>query len=89
MKCAQVGSALGGHVLAAEPKSIRETGLSSSYIEALICKHLATTGTSSGRATAETIGLPFSILGELFDSLRTRQIVVHSARPCSTTMTIA
>jgi predicted ATPase with chaperone activity len=61
-----------------EPKSIRETGLSSSFIEALICKHLATTGTSSGRSIAETICLPFSILAELFDSLRTRQIVVHS-----------
>jgi predicted ATPase with chaperone activity len=62
----------------AEPKSLRETGLSSSYIEALVCKHLATAGTSSGRATAEALCLPFSILGELFDSLRTRQIIVHA-----------
>jgi predicted ATPase with chaperone activity len=61
-----------------EPASIRETGLSSAFIEGLICKLLATTGTSSGRAIAETICLPFSILGELFDSLRTRQLVVHT-----------
>ncbi len=60
----------------AEPKSIRATGLSTSFIEALLCKHLATSGTSSGRAIAEAICLPFSILGELFDSLRTRQVVV-------------
>ena len=62
----------------AEPKSIRETGLSSSYIEGLTCKLLATTGTASGRSIAETICLPFSIFRELFDSLRTRQIVTHA-----------
>ncbi|MBI3838389.1 MAG: AAA family ATPase [Planctomycetia bacterium] len=62
----------------AEPKSIRETGLNSSFIEHLICKYLATTGSSSGRSIAESLCLSFSILGELFDSLRTRQIVVHA-----------
>ena len=61
-----------------EPKSIHETGLGSPYIEALLCKHLATMGTSSGRSTAESLCLPFSILGELFDSLRTRQVIVHA-----------
>ncbi len=61
-----------------EPKSIRDTGLSSAFIEGLICKYLGTVGASSGRSLAEAICLPFSILAELFDSLRTRQIVVHA-----------
>ena len=58
-----------------EPKSLSETGLSASLVESLICKFLAGTGTASGRTIAETICLPFSILGELFNSLRTRQIL--------------
>ncbi len=59
----------------AEPKSLEETGLSASFVEGLICKLLAGTGTASGRMISETICLPFSILGELFNSLRTRQIM--------------
>lgn len=62
----------------AEPKSIRATGLSSSFIEGLVCKYLATNGASSGRGMAEALCLPLSILGELFDSLRTRQVLVHA-----------
>ena len=61
----------------AEPKMILDTGLSSSFIEALICKYLATCGTTSGRAIAEAIGLPLRLLSTLIDSLRTRQLVVH------------
>ena len=61
----------------AEPKSIVDTGLSSSFIEALLCKYLANYGTTSGRAIAEAIGLPHRLLTPLIDSLRTRQLVVH------------
>jgi predicted ATPase with chaperone activity len=61
-----------------EPQSINQTGLSASFIEGLVCKYLAASGTSSGRMISKTICLPFSILGELFDSLRTRQIVTHA-----------
>lgn len=61
-----------------EPTSIEETGLSDTFIEALICKHLATIGTSSGRAIAEHLCLPISVLSDLLDSLRTRQIVTHA-----------
>jgi predicted ATPase with chaperone activity len=62
----------------AEPTSLRETGLSNSFIEGLVCKYLAAAGTSSGRTIAETICLPFRILGELLDSLRTRQTITHA-----------
>ena len=61
----------------AEPKLIADTGLSSSFIEALICKYLANYGTTSGRSIAEAIGLPHRLLSTLIDSLRTRQLVVH------------
>jgi len=61
----------------AEPKSILDTGLSSSFIEALICKYLAICGTTSGRAIADALGLPHRLLATLFDSLRTRQLLVH------------
>ena len=54
-----------------------DTGLSSSFIEALICKYLATCGTTSGRGSAEALGLPYRLLATLVDSLRTRQLVVH------------
>lgn len=62
----------------AEPQSLDETGIPVSLIEALICKQLAVTGTSSGRGLAERVCLPFRLLEDVFASLRTRQIIVHS-----------
>jgi len=60
------------------PRNIDETGLSESFIESLIVKYLAVQGTSSGRAVAERICLPFGILEPVFASLRARQLVVHA-----------
>jgi predicted ATPase with chaperone activity len=65
--------------LPAEPASIEETGLSASLIEGLICKYVLVIGSTSGRAIAEQICLPFRILDDIFRSLRQRQILVHSA----------
>jgi len=61
-----------------EPRSIDETGLSESFIEGLLCKSLAVTGTCSGRSLAEQVCLPFGILEPVFNSLRARQIIVHA-----------
>jgi len=61
-----------------EPATLRESGLSEVYVEALICKYLAMSGTSSGRRLAEEICLPYSVLTDLYNSLRTRQVVVHA-----------
>jgi len=61
-----------------EAKTLEQTGLSESFIEGLVCKHLLTVGTASGRSIAEFICLPHPILTDLFDSLRTRQVIVHS-----------
>lgn len=62
----------------AEPQTFKETGLSASLIESLICKHLAVSGTASGRALSERICLPFRLLEDVYAGLRTRQIIVHS-----------
>ena len=61
-----------------EPRALDETGLSPTLIESLVCKRLAVSGTASGRAIADNLRLPFRVLEEMFGSLRTRQIIVHS-----------
>jgi len=60
------------------PRSIEETGLSTSFIESMIVKHLTIVGTSSGRGIAKHVCLPFGILEALFQTLRTRQILMHT-----------
>lgn len=60
------------------PRSLDETGLTESYVESLVCKYLASTGTSSGRNISEHICLPFGILEPMFATLRSRQIIVHA-----------
>lgn len=62
----------------AEPRSIEDTGLAVSLIESLIAKQLSTIGTASGRALADALCLPFGVLDPLYQSLRTRQILVHT-----------
>ena len=60
------------------PASIKETGLNAIYIEGLLLKHLATTATSTGRMLAQNACLPFGMITEIMNSLRRRQLVVHS-----------
>ena len=60
------------------PVSIEETGLGEELVEQLICKHLATFGTSKGRAVADHLCLPFNIVETTLTTLRTGQIVVHA-----------
>jgi predicted ATPase with chaperone activity len=62
----------------AEPQTLKETGVSVSLIQSLICKYIAAVGTASGRAIAEHICLPFTLLEDVFAALRTRQIIVHN-----------
>jgi len=62
----------------AEPRSLEEAGLPSSLIEGLICKYLTVVGVSSGRAIANHLCLPFGILESVYQSLRTRQLIVHT-----------
>jgi predicted ATPase with chaperone activity len=62
----------------AEPGSIEETGLSATFIETLIVKYVLAVGAASGRKISEEVCLPFRILENLFQSLRSRQILVHT-----------
>jgi predicted ATPase with chaperone activity len=62
----------------AEPTSLADSGLSQTLVESLVCTHLAVTGAASGRAIADRLCLPFRILEDVYSSLRTRQVVVHS-----------
>jgi hypothetical protein len=59
------------------PHSLEETGLTTNLVESLICKYLAVVGSSSGRGIADYVCLPFGILEGLYQSLRSRQILVH------------
>ncbi len=59
----------------AEPKSLQETGLSEAVIEGLLCKFLLAVGSESGRGLADRLCLPYGILENTFQSLRSRQIV--------------
>ena len=60
-----------------EPDSVESTGLPISLIEALICKRLSVVGTSSGRRLADDVCLPFRVLEDVYQSLRSRQLLVH------------
>ena len=62
----------------AEPASIEETGLTGTFIETLIIKYIQAVGASSGRRIAEEICLPFRILEPMYQTLRARQIIVHT-----------
>jgi predicted ATPase with chaperone activity len=61
-----------------EPRTLEDTGLAGSFVESLIAKHLAITGTASGRAIADAVCLPLGILEPLFQALRSRQIMVQT-----------
>ena len=60
-----------------EPSNLDEAGLTEALVESLICKHLATVGSASGRELAEALCLPLGVLDERFQRLRSRQILTH------------
>ena len=60
------------------PRTLEETGLSISLIESLVIKHLSLVGTCSGRNIAKHVCLPFGIMEDLFQTLRSRRIIAHS-----------
>ncbi len=60
-----------------EPTTLAETGLPISLIESLLLKRLAVCGISSGRQLANDICIPFSLLEETYQHLRSHQLIVH------------
>jgi predicted ATPase with chaperone activity len=61
-----------------QPRSLEQTGVSSSLIESLILKHLSIVGRASGRNIADHVCIPFGILDGLYQVLRTRQLLMHT-----------
>ncbi len=55
-----------------------DIGLPVSLIESLILKRLSNVGISSGRQLANDLCLPFTVLEDLFQTLRARQYLVHN-----------
>ena len=61
-----------------EPRTLAETGLSRAIVEQMILKYLMAVGSRSGRDIADKICLQFGLIEEIFQSLRQRQLLVHS-----------
>jgi predicted ATPase with chaperone activity len=66
--------------LPAEPKTLEETGLALTEIEALVLKQLLTTGACVGRRIADQIKLPFGILQEALRSLKNQMLVSYKGQ---------
>jgi predicted ATPase with chaperone activity len=62
-----------------QPRSLQEAGLSESLVESLLCKRLLAVGRESGRALSEHVCLSFGLLEDLFQRLRSRQLLTHKA----------
>ena len=60
-----------------EAQDLQETGLSETFVEALLLKTVLSVGTLSGRNTSERVGLPFRVIEPMLDVLRTRKLVAH------------
>lgn len=60
-----------------DPLSLEETGLGLPFLEALICKVLLVHGATTGRKTAATLCLPFPIIEQILDRLRSQQLLSH------------
>ena len=61
-----------------EPSSLAEMGLPLSLVESLVCKRLMVVGMTTGRKLAEQVCIPFRILEEVYQKLRSHQILVHT-----------
>ena len=64
--------------LPTQPRALAETGLPIPFVESLLIKALASMGTCSGCRLADQICLPFGLLEEVIESLRARQLLVHT-----------
>jgi predicted ATPase with chaperone activity len=60
-----------------EPRTLEQAGLNEALVDAFICKQVKVLGSACGRALAEHLCLPFGILEERFQRLRSRQILTH------------
>ncbi|MEZ6115165.1 MAG: hypothetical protein R3C28_01110 [Pirellulaceae bacterium] len=63
-----------------EPLSLEDVGVPVSMIESLILKLMLTAGSLTGRRIADGICLPFLLLEDVYQSLRSRQVITHRFR---------
>src|SRR5262245_2679564 len=61
----------------APPRTRDQTGLNEALIDSLICNELSSTRNASGRTIADGIALPFNVLEDRLQKLRTRQLLTH------------
>lgn len=60
-----------------EPRSLRDTGLTESELEALILKYLLAKGDAPGRGVADQIKLPFMLIEDILRRLKNDQLIVY------------
>ncbi len=60
-----------------EPQTLRDTGLSEPFLEALLCKSLLANGGNYGRKIAAALCLPFAIIDPILTRLRSQQLITH------------
>ncbi|MCA9196736.1 MAG: AAA family ATPase [Planctomycetales bacterium] len=60
-----------------EPTSLDDIGVPVSMIESLILKLMLTAGNLTGRKIADGICLPFLLLEDVYQALRSRQVITH------------
>jgi hypothetical protein len=60
------------------PLSLEDTGLSESFLDAMIGKLLLVKGRASGWAIADFLGLPFGFIDPRLQALRNRVLVAHA-----------
>jgi len=66
-----------GEFVPQAPKSLDDVGIPEALVEALVLKFLLRRGTVAGRAIAEQVAIPFSVLEPLLARLKSGQIVAH------------
>ncbi len=60
-----------------EPTTLEEAGLSDTLVDSLLCKHLAISGSATGRVLAKRTCLPYSLVSASLEGLRKRKLVGH------------
>ena len=63
----------------AAPRTLAETGLAPTDVEALVLKFLWNRGAANGRDIADQIKIPFGIIGDVLRQMKTEQLVVYKS----------
>ena len=72
----QAGSAISsGEFRPTPPTTFRDAGVSDTVVEELICKFLLAIGEASGRAITDQVKLPFALVEQVLNRLKSEQII--------------